>query len=381
MERKRTVTKRYRLGVIGFAHMHVVHVAAEFGRHPQVDWVACADSRAPQPEVRTAPFTREWNRQQVVDTWKIPKTYEDYEELLANEEIDIAIVCSENAQHAEITEACAAAGVHVVVEKPMAVTLADGLRMVRACEAAGTSLMVNWPLTWSAAARKAKELIDEGVVGRVLEVKWRSGHTGPLGPQAKHPGVTETSELMTGPERAVTWWHQTAPCGGAMVDYCCYGALVSRWYVGEPATAALAMRANLDSHWGDADDNAVIIVRFPQALALLEGSWTVLDHGVPTGPIVYGTTGTLVVEQRGEKAGVRLERGRGQSDFFTPDPLPEGRDTLANEFIHHLETGEPLHTSLDMHFNLEVQAILDAGVRAADSQRMELVNNATWQIG
>jgi predicted dehydrogenase len=375
------VARTFRLGVIGFAHMHVVNLAAQFGNHPQVEWVACADTRPARPEVRTAPYTRDWNREQVVSTWGIPKTYDDYQELLANERLDIAIVCSENAQHAAVTEACAAAGVHVLVEKPMAATLADGLRMVRACEAAGTSLMVNWPTTWAAAARKAKELIDAGTIGRVLEVKWRSGHTGPLGPQAKHPGVTETAELMTGPERAVTWWHQAATGGGAMIDYCCYGALIARWYVGEPATAALGLRANLDSQWGDADDNAVILVRFPGALALIEGSWTTLDHGVPTGPIIYGTTGTLVVEQRGDKAGVRLERGHGQSDFFTPDPLPKGRDTLAHEFIHHLETGEPLHQTLQMHYNLEVQAILDAGLRAADSGRLELVNNGAWQIG
>ena len=82
--------------------------------------------------------------------------------------------------------------------------------MVRACEAAGTTLLVNWPLTWSAAARKAKVLIDEGVIGRVLEVKWRAGHTGPLGPSAAHAGVSEIVEGMTGPERGATWWHQSA---------------------------------------------------------------------------------------------------------------------------------------------------------------------------
>jgi predicted dehydrogenase len=375
------MAKRYRLGVIGFAHMHVVHVAAQFGNHPQVDWVACADTQPLRPEVRTARYTRAWNRQEVVNTWHIPQTYADYHELLAKEKLDIAIVCSENTQHAAVTEACAAAGVHVVVEKPMAVSLADGLRMVRACEAAGTSLMVNWPTTWSAPARKAKDLLDGGLIGRVLEVKWRAGHTGPLGLQAKHPGVSETAETMTGPERAVTWWHQTEAGGGAMVDYCCYGALISRWYIGEPATAALGLRANLDSSWGDADDNAVIVVRFPHAMALIEGSWTTLDHGVPTGPIIYGATGTLVVDQRGDQPGVRLARGQGQNEFFAADPLPKGRDTLAREFIHHLETGDPLHTTLDMHYNLEVQAILDAGVRAADSQRLELVNNVAWQVG
>ena len=58
----------------------------------------------------------------------------------------------------------------------------------------------------------------------------------------------------------------------------------------------MAMRANLQSQWGTADDNAAVLVRFPSALALLESTWTTFDHGVATGPIVYGSTGTLVVE-------------------------------------------------------------------------------------
>ena len=60
------------------------------------------------------------------------------------------------------------------------------------------------------------------------------------------------------------------------------------------------------------------------------------------------------------------------------DPLPEGRATLAEEFIHHLETGDPLHPTLEMMQNLEAMAILDAGIRSAASGKMELVNDAKW---
>ena len=63
------------------------------------------------------------------------------------------------------------------------------------------------------------------------------------------------------------------------------------------------------------------------------------------------------------------------------DPLPEGRTTLAEEFIYHLETGEPLHPTLDMMQNLQVMAILDAGIRSAASGKVELVNDANWCIG
>jgi len=375
------MAKTYRLGIIGFAHMHVNNVAALFGQHPQVEWVACADTVPDRPELRVAPYTREWNRDHAMSTLAIPKAYDDYGEMLEKEKFDIIIVTSENAQHPAVVEACAAAGANVCVEKPMAASLQGALRMARACQAAETTMIVNWPYTWSPAGCEAKRLLEEGVIGRILEVKWRSGHTGPLGPSGAHEGVSETTAPMTGAERGATWWHQQATGGGAMLDYCCYGAMISRWYIGEQAQAALGMKANLNSHWGDADDNAAMLVRFPGAMALLEGSWTTWDHGVPKGPIIYGTTGTLVVQSEGDKPTVRLERGHGDTTIYEAEPLPEGRDDVATEFIHHLETGDPLHSTLEMMFNLEVMAVLDAGVRSAVSGQLEAVNNAIWCMG
>jgi len=57
----------------------------------------------------------------------------------------------------------------------------------------------------------------------------------------------------------------------------------------------------------------------------------------------------------------------------------EDRHQAPWEFIHHLETGKPLHPTVEMMFNLEVMAILDAGVRSAKSGKMETVNTVYWQ--
>ncbi len=370
--------KKYRVGVIGFGHMHINNVAALYAQHPQVQWVACADTPCAVPEKREAPYTRQWNLKHALTELGIPKAYGDYHEMLAKEQFDIIIVTCENAQHPAVVEACAAAGVNVCVEKPMAASLSDALRMMRACQAAGTTLLVNWPLTWSPAARKIKALIDEDAIGRVLEVKWRGGHTGPLGVGAAHAGVSEQAIPMTGPERGATWWHQSATGGGAMLDYCCYGAMVSAWYIGQPALAAVGVKANLDSQWGDAEDNAAMIVLFPQAMALLEGSWTTLDHGVPSGPIVYGTKGTLVLHSERQ---VRMEGGHGQTSIIDCEPLPTGHETVAGEFIHHLETGEPLHPTLEVGFNVQAMAILSAGAQSACTGKMEIVRSSALQIG
>jgi predicted dehydrogenase len=108
-------------------------------------------------------------------------------------------------------------------------------------------------------------------------------------------------------------------------------------------------------------------------MGVFEGSWTTLDPGVPGGPIVHGTEGTLVVDEWTERPCVQITRGAGQRTTFEGIPLPDGRRTVAEEFIHHLETGDPLHPTLDMRFNAEVMAIVDAGVRSASSGRLEQV--------
>ena len=317
-------------------------------------------------------------------TGGIPNVYEDYREMLDKEEFDIVIFCPENARHGEVAEAIASKGAHLVTEKPMSASLSDALRMVRAAKANDVAMMINWPTTWQPAIRKMKELIDQGVIGDVWEVKWRNG--GSMGP------LSYSKPEPEGAKKGASWWHQSAPGGGAMLDYCCYGACLSRWYIGEPATAAMGIRSNLRSHYGDADDNAVVTVRFPNAMAILEGTWTSWNVGVPTGPIVYGSRGCLVVkhplgtDDPHPQQVVEVYTSRSHSliepdQVVEGDPLPEGKATPAEAFIHHLETGEPLHPTLDMMQNLEVMAILDAGIRSAESGQMELVNTPTWCIG
>jgi predicted dehydrogenase len=377
------MSSTYRVGAIGFAHGHIHTAIGEFAKLPNIEWVACADTVPAVPSIYRVPGQ---NRgvQRFQNATGNTKVYADYREMLDKEKFDIIIFCPENAHHAEVAEAIASKGIHMVTEKPMADSLSDALRMVRACKANHVELMVNWPTTWSPAVRTMKALIDKGVIGDIWEIKWRNG--GSMGPMSY--SEPQPPDAVKGAE----WWHQSAPGGGAFLDYCCYGACLARWYIGQPAVAALGMKTNLTSHYGGAEDNAVITVRFPKAMALLEATWTTWNSGIPTGPIVYGTRGTLVATSRpGADSGravpvveVFTSRGHGgekPDQVVEGDPLPKGRATLAEEFIHHLETGDPLHPTLEMMQNLDAMAILDAGIRSAASGKIELVNDAYWCIG
>ena len=374
--------KTYRLGVIGFAHMHINELMRTFAEVPGVEWVACADTTPARPELVEARFTRDWNKRHAHEVIGIPRVYDDYREMLDKERFDLVLFCPENSRHGEVAAAIAAHGAHLLTEKPMAATLPEALGMARAARTAERTLVVNWPSTWSPAVRTAHRLVQAGAVGNVWEMKWRAGSLGPLSHGSTHPGVDGQAVEMTDAQKGATWWHSAAAGGGALLDYTCYGACLARYYIGQPATAAYGMKANLLTPYGDAEDNAVITVRFPNALAILEATWSCPDHGVPTGPLIYGSEGTIVVERSGDRQVVTVRRGRGsEPEVVASDSLPEWRETLGKDVINHLTTGEPMHETLGLDFNLDAMAILDAGIRSAASGKLELVNDVRWSIG
>src|SRR5262245_20016171 len=236
--------------MIGFAHMHINELMRTFAEVPGVEWVACADTRPARPELVEARFTRDWNKRHAHEDIGIPKVYDDYREMLDRERFDLVLFCPENSRHGEVAEAIAAHGANMVTEKPMAASLPEALRMARAATAAGVTLAVNWPTTWSSSVRTAHRLVRQGAIGDVWEVKWRAGSMGPLSHGSTHPGVDGTAVEMTDAQKAATWWHHADTGGGALLDYTCYGACLSRWFIGEPAVAAFGIKANLLTPYG-----------------------------------------------------------------------------------------------------------------------------------
>ena len=377
--------KRYRLGVIGFAHMHVNELVDRFLATGRCDLMACADTVPRTPSRTTVEGSRRANLQRTLDKPARPRAYADYRDMLRQEKLDIAILCPEISQHADVADAVAARGIHMVTEKPMAGSVDDAARMVRAARAAGVSLATNWPITWRPAVRRVKQLLDAGEIGQVWEMKWRNGPSlGPLAHGSTHPGDTVISGLVSEEEKGQEWWHQSDAGGGALLDYCCYGACLASWYLGGMPSQVQGLTANLFSQFGTAEDNAALLLRYPSAMAILEASWTTFHSGVPNGPILFGTHGTIVVAgplntpeiriycERGVDTPTRVEHG---------DPLPEGRATIGEEFLHHLETGDALHPTLDLKLNLDAVAILDAGIRAARSGAAEPVNGVAEPFG
>ena len=365
--------KSYRVGVIGFAHMHVNELVDRFAATGRSPIVACADTVPRTPSLTTVEGSRKANLGRALALPSNPRRYEDYRELLAAERLDIVILCPENARHSEIAQEVAELGVHVVAEKPMAATLDGARSMAAAAKKSGVTLAVNWPIAWSPAFRKLKKLVEDKAIGDLWELKWRNpASLGPLAHGSSHPGDTVISAVVSDAEKGSEWWHQADAGGGALLDYCCYGACLSAWLIPEAPTSVLGVTANLKSGYGDAEDNAAMMVGFPSALSILEASWTTVHNGGAPVLALYGTKGTIVVEggdiliyrEPGSKTPSQVEKG---------ESLPSSRSTIAEEILRHLETGETLHPLLDLPINLATMAILDAGIRSAQTGKVELV--------
>lgn len=371
--------KKYRMGLVGFAHMHVLDQIKPFiNMGDRVEWIGCADVKPlVEPLNTTEPSTRAVNMSRCIEQCGIKNVYEDYHDLLAQKP-DIILVNCENAFHGKVISEIVSLGIHVIVEKPMAYCMEDAMAIARASKIGGGSVITNWPTAWQSVFRLLKQLVDEGVIGKIYNFKYRNGDS--FGPMSY-------GQVMTDAELASEWWHQAAAGGGSMLDYCCYGSMLSAWFINEKPSSAYGLKANFGHKFGDAEDYASIVVKYPEAVAQLEGTWNTYVSGVHPGPIIWGDKGALVVDNGHyvdmkvmlftERYSTTPSKVWSAADY----PLPEGRADLAEEVFHHLETGEPLFDMLQFDLNMVASQILDAGRRSAISGCEERIRTPDWTIG
>ncbi len=355
--------KQIRMGVIGFAHMHIEQMVDSFLARPETFlWVGCADLPPKTASLSRERGTRVINQENVSRRCDMP-VFADYREVLAQKP-DIVIVTCENALHPPIVCEILSEGIHVILEKPMALRYADAQQMVSTAQAHGVKLVVNWPTTWDPGFRTAHRLMREGHIGRVVKFHYRNMES--LGPFSY-------GQQMTPEELRAEWWYQANMGGGAMADYLGYGCCLSRWFLNQRPESVFAVKETFFSHFADTEDYSAMTVRYPGAIALLEGSWATFSSGqVPAGPVLFGEKGTIVVERLGGKIFLYTQRHQKEPTIILADPLPESRENLANEMLHCLKTGE-LHPTLDYAVNLDTVACVDAAYRSVMSGRLEPV--------
>lgn len=213
------------------------------------------------------------------------KAFASYEELLADPEIEAVSVCVANHAHAEISIAALKAGKHVLCEKPMAITLEECEAMVAAAKESGKYLMIGQNQRLAKAHMKARELIRQGAIGKVLTFRTIFGHGGP-----------ETWSVDPGKN---TWFFdKTKAAMGAMADLGIHKTDMIQYVLDTKIVKTQAVLTTLDKRDATGqligvDDNAICIYQMENGvIGTMTASWTYYAAEDNT-TVIYGTKGEL----------------------------------------------------------------------------------------
>ena len=162
------MARKWKVVGIDFDHMHMGDNLRMAFDHPGVEIVGICDENRDRMSAAAENFSIPADR-----------VFTDYRECIEKTGPDFAILCPATARHGEWTEKVAPFGLHILMEKPFAASLAEADRMIAAMPH-GKRLAINWPLAWYPAHVTAKRLVDEGKIGDVIEVHFYDGNRGPL---------------------------------------------------------------------------------------------------------------------------------------------------------------------------------------------------------
>jgi predicted dehydrogenase len=224
-------------------------------------------------------------------------------ELLADPRVTLVFVNSPNRLHAPHALAALEAGKQVVVEKPLCLSLDEADSLVAAAARRGVMLGYAENLCFAPLYRRARELLRQGAVGRVLWARQAEKHGGPYSP----------------------WFFERAEAGGgALMDMGCHGIEALRFVFDRPAVRAVSARLATTLHADKTrlDDDAEVRLALADGATLVSESSWVVKSGMQSTLEVHGAEGTLFVDLTGETR-LRLLKPGGAVTRPPVDPLLE----------------------------------------------------------
>lgn len=245
---------RLRVGLVSWAHVHAPALARTLARLPQVEYTGSFDETGAAHDGRTHPTL---------------------DALLGASEA--VVVASTNASHRRYTDAAARAGVHVLSEKPLATSIADGRAMVETCRAAGVQLGVALPVRSSPALGALKDAIAGGTLGRIRAVRATN--------QGQYPGRWFGDPVEAG--------------GGAAMDHTVHVADALRWLLGDEV---VRVHAELGAflHGLPVEDCGLLTLDLAGgAFASIDCSWS--------RPATYPTWGGVTMHVVGDRGTVDVD--------------------------------------------------------------------------
>ncbi|SDB17273.1 Gfo/Idh/MocA family protein [Bauldia litoralis] len=350
---------RHKIVGISFDHMHMGDLLRAVSEHPDAEIAGIFDPDAAR-------------MQTAIDQFGIPedRVHTDLEACLATTGADIAILCSATGEHADYVEKIAPHGLHILVEKPFAASVADARRMIAAMEGTDRRLAINWPVAWSPTHNTAKRLLDEGTIGRLTEVHYYGGNRGPLYHLADK---VEVSPQEVEALKPTSWWYRKASGGGSLLDYLGYGVTFGTWFFrGE---APIEVTTVVDETPGiEVDQHSITVCRYAGGLSKFETRWGTftdpwtLQPQPKSGFVMVGSDGTISSYDYDDFVTVQT-RAEPAATPVAVAPLPEGRRGPIEYMLARIDDGAPITGALDPELCLIGQRIVDSAVLSAATRR------------
>ncbi len=339
-----------RLGVVGLVHGHVGGFLGGGALVP-------AGGALKRPDVQIVGIA-EPNRKlfdQYAQRFHLdPNLYfSTTDELISRAHPQAVLVFTNTFDHTRVVEECARRGVHVMMEKPLAVSYKDALAMADAARKGNIHVLVDYETTWYASNKAAYDLLQQGALGETRKIVAHDGHSGPFSMQPEF----------------VAWLTDPKLNGaGALYDFGCYGADLATWLMkGQaPLTVTAVTKQLQPERYPKVDDEADVILTYRSAVALIEGSWnwpfSIKDLEI------YGTTGSAKTILR-DKMDVRREHEKESQVVSSERLLPPNDDPL--HYLAAVIKGEvhDENSLSSLKTNVVVSEILDAARQSAQSGR------------
>jgi predicted dehydrogenase len=280
------------------------------------------------------------------------------EELLAKTNVQAVATFTSTFDHRRVVEMCAPRGLHVMMEKPLAVSLADARAIEAAATKGGIQVVVNYETTWYPANQAAYTLVhDQQAVGELRKVVVHDGHRGP-----KEIGCsTAFLDWLTDP---------VLNGGGALTDFGCYGADLITWLMdGQRPTSVFAVTQQIKPQiYPKVEDEATIILTYPRMQGIIQASWNwPFDRKDME---IYGQSGYVLAP----KMDLLRVRTAGAPEQDIPAAALTGAQADPLSYLAAVVRGETHPAGLSsLAVNLTVVEILDAARESARTGKRVLL--------
>ena len=330
-----------RVGIVGLVHGHVHGFLGQYRHSPEIEIVGV-----------TEPDRELLSRAGVSYDFAQAMLFTSLEEMISKTHPQAVLVYTNTYDHRRVVETCARLGVHVMMEKPLAVSSEDALAIQKAADAGKIRVLVNYETSWYRSNHAAYDLVQEGAIGEIRKVVVHDGHKGP-------------KEIGVEPEFLAWLTDPKLNGGGALFDFGCYGADLMTWLMhGKRPLTVTAVRQQIKPEiYSRVDDEATIILTYPKAQAIIQASWNWPFSRKDME--VYGQKGSVTTVQRDD---IRVRRGgddRSPEDQIAAKPVPAPYDDELTYLRAVILDGAEEDKLSSLDTNVTVTEILDAARRSA----------------